>query len=204
MEYIAFDAHKRYTLASVARSDGRLVREQRIPHARGARQQFLERCERGSPVAVETKASGPKTLPDRRWRGEFRRNKQTEFSTGTTRERTQPLTQVEQLHTIGGDRPPVAVGGDPRERPSGRRCLSRVGRRQWQTAFSTPTQDSRQTRSRSRPRWKKSRDRRRAHSRVGDRSPPDSRARPCTGRRAARGDQQGVRIPWCSGIGGSG
>jgi transposase len=54
MEYVAFDAHKRYTLASVARSDGRLVREQRIPHARGALQQFLERCERGSPVAVET------------------------------------------------------------------------------------------------------------------------------------------------------
>jgi transposase len=54
MEYIAFDAHKHYTLASVARPDGRLVREQRIPHERGALQQFLERCERGSPVAVET------------------------------------------------------------------------------------------------------------------------------------------------------
>jgi hypothetical protein len=54
MEYIAFDAHKRYTLASVARADGRLVREQRVPHERGALQQFLERCERGSPVAVET------------------------------------------------------------------------------------------------------------------------------------------------------
>jgi transposase len=54
MEYIAFDAHKRYTLASVARPDGGLVREQRIPHERGALQQFLERCEHGSPVAVET------------------------------------------------------------------------------------------------------------------------------------------------------
>jgi hypothetical protein len=54
MEYITFDAHKHYTLASVARPDGRLVREQRIPHERGALQQFLERCERGSPVAVET------------------------------------------------------------------------------------------------------------------------------------------------------
>jgi type II secretory pathway pseudopilin PulG len=31
-----------------------LVREQRIPHERGALQQFLERCEHGSPVAVET------------------------------------------------------------------------------------------------------------------------------------------------------
>src|SRR6516162_3755596 len=54
MEYIAFDAYKRYTLASVARPDGGLVREQRIPHERGALQQFLERCEHGSPVAVET------------------------------------------------------------------------------------------------------------------------------------------------------
>jgi hypothetical protein len=54
MEYIAFDAHKRYTRASVARPDGRLVREQRIPHERGALQQFLARCEHGSPVAVET------------------------------------------------------------------------------------------------------------------------------------------------------
>jgi transposase len=54
MEYIAFDAHKRYTLASVARPDGQLVREERIEHERGALRQFLERCERGSPVAVET------------------------------------------------------------------------------------------------------------------------------------------------------
>ena len=54
MEYIAFDAHKHYTLASVARPDGQLVREQRIAHERGALQQFLERCERGSTVAVET------------------------------------------------------------------------------------------------------------------------------------------------------
>ena len=54
MEYIAFDAHKHYTLASVARPDGQLVREERIEHERGALRQFLERCERGSPVAVET------------------------------------------------------------------------------------------------------------------------------------------------------
>jgi hypothetical protein len=54
MEYIAFDAHKRYTLASVVRPDDQLVREQRIAHQRGVLQQFLERCERGSPVAVET------------------------------------------------------------------------------------------------------------------------------------------------------
>src|SRR5262245_46010520 len=54
MEYIAFDAHKRYTLVSVVRPDGWLIREQRIAHERGARQEVLERCERGSPVAVET------------------------------------------------------------------------------------------------------------------------------------------------------
>src|SRR5437667_5692045 len=54
MEYIAFDAHKRYTLASVARPDGHVVREQRIDHDRGALRQFLERCAPGSPVAVET------------------------------------------------------------------------------------------------------------------------------------------------------
>jgi transposase len=54
MQYIAFDAHKHYTLASVAELDGRLVREERIDHERGVLRQFLKRCERGSPVAVET------------------------------------------------------------------------------------------------------------------------------------------------------
>ena len=54
MEYIAFDSHKHYTLASVAQADGQLLREERIEHERGALQAFLARCERGSPVAVET------------------------------------------------------------------------------------------------------------------------------------------------------
>jgi transposase len=54
MEYIAFDVHKHYTVASVARSDGRLTREERVEHDRGALRHFLERCEHGSPVAVET------------------------------------------------------------------------------------------------------------------------------------------------------
>jgi transposase len=54
MQYIAFDAHKHYTLASVATPDGQLVREERIEHDREALRQFLGRCERGSPVAVET------------------------------------------------------------------------------------------------------------------------------------------------------
>jgi transposase len=57
MEYIAFDAHKRYTLASVERADGHRLREERIPHERGMLRQFLARCERGSPVAVETMGS---------------------------------------------------------------------------------------------------------------------------------------------------
>ena len=54
MEYIAFDAHTHYTLASVVRPNGDLVREERIEHDRGSLREFLERCERGSPVAVET------------------------------------------------------------------------------------------------------------------------------------------------------
>src|SRR5262249_15868439 len=54
MQYIAFDAHKHYTLASVARPDGGIIREERIEHQRGALQAFLTRCEPGSPVALET------------------------------------------------------------------------------------------------------------------------------------------------------
>jgi len=54
MEYVAFDAHKRYTLASVASADGHLVREERIEHMQGALREFVKRCEPGSPVAVET------------------------------------------------------------------------------------------------------------------------------------------------------
>jgi hypothetical protein len=54
MQYIAFDAHKRYTLASVERADGHRLGEERIPHERGKLREFLARCERGSPVAVET------------------------------------------------------------------------------------------------------------------------------------------------------
>jgi transposase len=54
MHYIAFDAHKHYTLASVATLDGRTIREERVEHERAALRQFLEGCDRGSPVAVET------------------------------------------------------------------------------------------------------------------------------------------------------
>jgi len=36
MEYIAVDAHKHYSLASVERPEGGVVREARISHERGA------------------------------------------------------------------------------------------------------------------------------------------------------------------------
>ena len=35
MEYVGFDAHKHYTLASVAQADGRLLREEWIERERG-------------------------------------------------------------------------------------------------------------------------------------------------------------------------
>lgn len=54
MQYIAFDAHKHYTLARVEGGNGTFVREKRIPHERGALREFLAGCEPGSPVAVET------------------------------------------------------------------------------------------------------------------------------------------------------
>ena len=54
MQYIALDAHKRYSLASVERVSGGIVREARLAHSRGAIQQFLAECEPGSPVAIET------------------------------------------------------------------------------------------------------------------------------------------------------
>lgn len=54
MEWIAFDSHKRYTLARVESEDGRSSREVRIDHSPGVIRRFLERCPKGSPVAVET------------------------------------------------------------------------------------------------------------------------------------------------------
>ena len=54
MEYLAFDAPKHDTLASVVTPGGQLVREERIEHDRGALRGFLERGEGGSAVAVET------------------------------------------------------------------------------------------------------------------------------------------------------
>jgi transposase len=54
MQCIAFDSHKHYTWALVQDEKGKVLREQRIDHARGALRGFLEEFEPGSPVAVET------------------------------------------------------------------------------------------------------------------------------------------------------
>jgi hypothetical protein len=54
MEYIALDAHKRYSFASVEDTDGVKRTEVRVEHGPGAIRKFLEKFDRGSPVAVET------------------------------------------------------------------------------------------------------------------------------------------------------
>lgn len=54
MDLIAFDSHKKYTLACIESEDGRIRREARIEHAPGVIRRFLERYPKGSPVAVET------------------------------------------------------------------------------------------------------------------------------------------------------
>ena len=54
MQCIAFDSHKHYTWALVEDETGKVLREERVDHTRGALREFLEECEQGSPVAVET------------------------------------------------------------------------------------------------------------------------------------------------------
>lgn len=54
MQYIALDAHKRYTLASVEPVLGGRAQETRIPHTPGMLGGFLRRLDQGSPVALET------------------------------------------------------------------------------------------------------------------------------------------------------
>jgi len=54
MEYIAFDSHKRYTLASVVKLSGGQLCELRVAHEPCSIRQFLSRWTAGSPVAVET------------------------------------------------------------------------------------------------------------------------------------------------------
>lgn len=52
MNYIAFDVHKRYTLASVERAKECILREVKVGHERGAIRQFFLTCDPGSPVAA--------------------------------------------------------------------------------------------------------------------------------------------------------
>ena len=47
MQCIAFDSHKHYTWALVQDETGRIMREQRIEHAQGALQGFLEEFKSG-------------------------------------------------------------------------------------------------------------------------------------------------------------
>ena len=54
MQIIAFDSHKRYTLALVEAKNGEKIIEQRISHKRGNITDLLCHCQEGSPVAVET------------------------------------------------------------------------------------------------------------------------------------------------------
>ena len=54
MQFIAFDSHRHYTLATVEKEKGGVVLEARIQHDRGALRAFLSQCEPGSPVSVET------------------------------------------------------------------------------------------------------------------------------------------------------
>jgi len=54
MEYIALDAHKHYSFASIESVDGRSRREARVEHEPGSIQRFLQQFDRGSPVALET------------------------------------------------------------------------------------------------------------------------------------------------------
>jgi len=54
MEYIAFDSHKHYTVASVEHLTGEVAQEVRLPHQRGAIRKFLAQWTPGSSVAVET------------------------------------------------------------------------------------------------------------------------------------------------------
>ena len=54
MHRIALDGHKYYTFASVEDEKGRLLKEGRIEHHRGAISTFLEQWDPGSPVALES------------------------------------------------------------------------------------------------------------------------------------------------------
>lgn len=55
MQYIAFDTHKHYTLASMERPEGGLFREERISHERGNAAAFLGTCQGSADSAVADK-----------------------------------------------------------------------------------------------------------------------------------------------------
>jgi hypothetical protein len=50
MHMIAFDSHKRYTVASVQGINGQITREARINHGRGNIVRFLAQWDKESPV----------------------------------------------------------------------------------------------------------------------------------------------------------
>ncbi|MEX0802826.1 MAG: IS110 family transposase, partial [Candidatus Binatia bacterium] len=54
MEYIALDVHKHYTWARVENEKGEKLYECKLSHARGTIQNFTNKWNPGSPVAVET------------------------------------------------------------------------------------------------------------------------------------------------------
>jgi transposase len=54
MYRIAFDSHKRYTVASVQDMEGNIINEERIAHKKGEIAKFLGQWDKGSPVAVES------------------------------------------------------------------------------------------------------------------------------------------------------
>jgi len=67
MQCIAFDSHKHYTWALVETEKGKLVRERRIDHARGALRGFLEEFEPGSLVATGSCPDSRCGHPHRGW-----------------------------------------------------------------------------------------------------------------------------------------
>lgn len=54
MLMIAFDSHKRYSQVCVETKEGKRLAEERVQHKRGNIKEFLDRWEKGGPVAIET------------------------------------------------------------------------------------------------------------------------------------------------------
>ena len=58
MEYIALDVHKHYTWARVENDQGHKLYECKLAHSRGTIKNFTKQWSPGTPVAVETVATG--------------------------------------------------------------------------------------------------------------------------------------------------